>query len=1056
MANLGRPERRTLDGREYLVSPITILPPGGGVMNGSKGPLYYSDPVCKSQPGAWNDVPITGRHPVAANGKHISATDPTVVNQKIGFLANDHVKDGRRRVYGWLDVENAREYDRREGTSILADWESGRLQEVSTGLITQDSPAQNGASHNGRAYAWTVTGWTPDHLAVLPDQRGACSIADGCGVNNAEQAEAAKRTIWQKLGEFLGVTSNAGGDNCGIGEGGFQEGNTCGKGGGGGRDSGLMDRDEGDDTHDKSRDSEKEKKDATEFLAAVKRMPKADRGRHTAAVKKAKKTLSTNVDDDVIGLRSAGGKLVSEETDLEAIRSAAEKSATGCDCGGTCDECKVRTENADLEGGRWVTTDDGNRVYIKDGKAVAGNPRVLEKMKGDNPNKSQSSKKIIAKLSKIVSMKTSDEDEMTFDKDIDQIHMKEAGFKGKGSGLLDLPEDDSEFEEATVDPSDVYYGQHSVTREGVGKKLSGHVGDDEFKAVGLPKAVRVPAGHHRLAPGLYMQEGHHRAFADALATGKVRIKIADLQEGDKQSKSNTNNTGKYGNPQSQNTGKFKRHGSGAGKGEPHERAQAGAMMITDRDRELGADAARQLAETGHNPASWVADEATWDRAKEAAAKTYGEGDESYWPAVAHIYKQMGGEVKDATENAFAAILDDIEGEDVVNTFCATGEGGGVDPSCGKEGGSGDSEIIDGHPIGLWKQLDKFDGEESTARKLADLADKYGLDASYLRKTLSGGTQVAGGSGLFKDNLKSQVASLAVTLQSKDGFFEAVQQSKKTNNESGSILDVFNEGDTPMTLKPEQRKVIVRELTANCDCWKGEAETLNEMSDEQLVKHAKSHQQSQADAIVANATRDVFKPPADLKLNEFPAFLKKKKGKSAEDEETVYGKDDEEDEDADEKDGEEVAENRASARRIAANAGKPRKPQTAEQWLTNPDVPEEIRHAARFAMNAERGQREQIVGQLVANVEDDKRRERLAARYMNPKLYTLNDLQDELATRPQPEHQRHEPIGFYFGGGAGREFVSNDDQSDPETDAEIGMMDSPTVNFERKVEERQTA
>lgn len=36
--------------------------------------------------------------------------------------------------------------------------------------------------------------------------------------------------------------------------------------------------------------------------------------------------------------------------------------------------------NVELEGGRWVTTEGGHHIYIKDGEAVVGNPHVLEKV----------------------------------------------------------------------------------------------------------------------------------------------------------------------------------------------------------------------------------------------------------------------------------------------------------------------------------------------------------------------------------------------------------------------------------------------------------------------------------------------------------------------------------------------------------------------------------------------------------------------------------------------------------------------------------------------------
>src|SRR5262249_16327781 len=39
------------------------------------------------------------------------------------------------------------------------------------------------------------------------------------------------------------------------------------------------------------------------------------------------------------------------------------------------------------------------------------------------------------------------------------------------------------------------------------------------------------------------------------------------------------------------------------------------------------------------------DEDKWEKAKEAASKTYDEGDPAYWPVVATIYENMGGAIK---------------------------------------------------------------------------------------------------------------------------------------------------------------------------------------------------------------------------------------------------------------------------------------------------------------------------------------------------------------------------------------------------------------------------
>lgn len=62
---------------------------------------------------------------------------------------------------------------------------------------------------------------------------------------------------------------------------------------------------------------------------------------------------------------------------------------------------------------------------------------------------------------------------------------------------------------------------------------------------------------------------------------------------------------------------------------------------TVEDRRLGAKAKHEFDKEGKNPASWVTDEAAWDKAKEQANK--GDYDEdSYWAVVTHIYKNITG------------------------------------------------------------------------------------------------------------------------------------------------------------------------------------------------------------------------------------------------------------------------------------------------------------------------------------------------------------------------------------------------------------------------------
>lgn len=175
-ANLiGKTRRSTLNGREYIVAPMTLIVPG--VLPGSKGPLYYPQDELAKDPHAWNHMPVVVNHPFH-NGRPVSARRPDIIEKfGIGFVFNTEMST-KLIAEGWFDVEKTRQVDGR----ILTSLEAGTPLELSTGLFTKDEPAHNGAAYNGTPYVATARDYRPDHLAILPDQQGACGIRDGCGV----------------------------------------------------------------------------------------------------------------------------------------------------------------------------------------------------------------------------------------------------------------------------------------------------------------------------------------------------------------------------------------------------------------------------------------------------------------------------------------------------------------------------------------------------------------------------------------------------------------------------------------------------------------------------------------------------------------------------------------------------------------------------------------------------------------------------------------------------------------------------------------------------------
>jgi len=186
-----------LGGRQYLVAPLTLIVPG--VLHGSKGALYYPPDEIAKDPSVWNHVPLVVYHP-NIDGQHVTARSPAILDkQGIGVVLNARIsKRGTLQAEGWFDIERTKAVDERVYLSLMA----GKPIELSTGLYTENEEAPAGASFNGRSYSYVARNYKPDHLAILPDQVGACSIKDGCGVLVNQYDPT---IVWNKLAKLLNL-----------------------------------------------------------------------------------------------------------------------------------------------------------------------------------------------------------------------------------------------------------------------------------------------------------------------------------------------------------------------------------------------------------------------------------------------------------------------------------------------------------------------------------------------------------------------------------------------------------------------------------------------------------------------------------------------------------------------------------------------------------------------------------------------------------------------------------------------------------------------------------
>lgn len=188
-ALVGTVREETLNGRAYLVAPVVALVEGviwSG--NSSEPSLALADEFAPT-PAAWDGRPVTVDHP-QLNGQFVSANLPEIWDTVvIGQMFNSERDDDRLLSEIWLDIAKAEELGFIE---VVENFRNNIMMEVSTGLFAS-SEEQTGELDGERFFnVWRDV--LPDHLAILPDTIGACSIEDGCGAPRLNSAWTSAET----------------------------------------------------------------------------------------------------------------------------------------------------------------------------------------------------------------------------------------------------------------------------------------------------------------------------------------------------------------------------------------------------------------------------------------------------------------------------------------------------------------------------------------------------------------------------------------------------------------------------------------------------------------------------------------------------------------------------------------------------------------------------------------------------------------------------------------------------------------------------------------------
>lgn len=201
-------------GREHVVAPATLV--REMVLKGEFLPFEEIEATQL----AWNAKPGTISHPTNQEGDFVPASHPDQIeSHQAGQLFGVETTSTSRSLDGeiWIDRERsaavADGLDRDDPAELLLE---GETVEVSVGYWYQRFDADG--EFEGDEFDAVQVGIQPDHLALLPNAEGECSIEDGCGAGRDDAAGAAMHaplSALQRGAERLGLQFGAGCSECG-------------------------------------------------------------------------------------------------------------------------------------------------------------------------------------------------------------------------------------------------------------------------------------------------------------------------------------------------------------------------------------------------------------------------------------------------------------------------------------------------------------------------------------------------------------------------------------------------------------------------------------------------------------------------------------------------------------------------------------------------------------------------------------------------------------------------------------------------------------------------
>jgi len=183
-----------LQGRDNIIVPVVMMVEG--VHSGSGGAVLHTAEELGKIAGAWNGIPVVINHP-KQNGANVSANSPEVLEQSVvGKIFNAHMDGVKLKAECWIETDLISNIS----SETLAMIRNGNNIDVSVGIFSED--IDETGEFQGLTYEHIATNYRPDHLALLPEDTGACSWAEGCGIRLNKQEGGEKKMERRKNGKL--------------------------------------------------------------------------------------------------------------------------------------------------------------------------------------------------------------------------------------------------------------------------------------------------------------------------------------------------------------------------------------------------------------------------------------------------------------------------------------------------------------------------------------------------------------------------------------------------------------------------------------------------------------------------------------------------------------------------------------------------------------------------------------------------------------------------------------------------------------------------------------